>query len=82
MEPKDKQWESGPNQSKPDDRTEEQITRAAKESERRKQNLEDDEGDEKEEGSYKEKNGGKQQQYDGDDSTPDVKNKPTHPQKD
>ncbi len=78
MEPKDKQWESGPQQPKPDDRTEEQIKRAAKESERRKENLEDDEED-KGEGSYKEKNGSNKKQYDGDEPVPDVKNKPTHP---
>jgi len=58
METKDKKWESGPMQETEDKRTAEQLERAKKESERRKENLDD-----KGEGSYKEKNGDDDKQY-------------------
>lgn len=65
METKNKKWESGPMQETDDQRTDEQLERAKKESERQKENLDD-----KGEGSFKEKNGDENKQYS------DLKNEP------
>ena len=65
MDVKDKNWESGPHQDHLDKRIKEQIKRAAKEADRRKDNLDD-----KGEGSYQEKNGDEDTQYE------DLKNEP------
>lgn len=75
METREKHWESGPNQHHVDERVKEQIERANKEAERRKENLDD-----KGEGSYKEKNGDEKKQYEGLQNEPKIENQPTHPQ--
>ncbi|RRN77800.1 hypothetical protein EIM50_17775 [Pseudoxanthomonas sp. SGD-10] len=75
MKAKEKHWESGPNQHHLDDRVKEQMERASKETERRKENLDD-----KGAGSYKEKNGNEDKQYEGLKSEPKIENQPTHPQ--
>lgn len=77
MENKEKKWESGPDQQHVDARVKEQMERASKEAERRKENL-DDKGS----GSYKEKNGSKDEQFEGLKNEPAIENKPTHPQTD
>ena len=77
METNQKKWESGPNQQHIDARVKEQMERANKEAERRKENLDD-----KGEGSYKEKNGNQNTQFEGLENEPPVQNKPTHPQTD
>jgi hypothetical protein len=75
METQEKHWESGPNQDHLDKRVKEQAERALKESERRKENLDD-----KGEGSYKEKNGDEDEQYEGLKNEPKIDQKPTQPQ--
>ncbi len=77
MENTEKQWESGPNQHHIDERVKEQAERAAKENERRKENLDD-----KGEGSYKEKNGNDQTQFEDLANEPKQDQRPTHPQTD
>ena len=74
MENQEKHWESGPNQHNVDERVKEQVQRAAKESERRKENLDD-----KGEGSYREKNGDQNTEYRGLENEPKLDKKPTHP---
>lgn len=74
METKDKKWESGPMQETDDKRTEEQLVRAKKESERRKENLEGGG-----EGSYKEKNGDNDNQYTDIKSEPALDKRKTKP---
>ncbi len=72
METKNKKWESGPMQETDDKRTDEQLKRAKDETERRKDNL-DDNG----EGSFKEKNGGEDQQYSDLENEPKLDKRPT-----
>jgi hypothetical protein len=75
MDVKDKNWESGPHQDHLDKRIEEQISRAAEEVDRRKDNLDD-----KGEGSYQEKNGDDDKQFDGLKSEPKLDQQPSPPE--
>ncbi len=76
----EKKWESGPKQEHLDDRVKEQLNRALKESERRKETLV--ESEEKTEGSYKEKNGDDEEQFEGDKEVPKTDQDAGHPQTD
>lgn len=69
METKEKHWESGPNQHHLDERVKEQIERANRESERRKENLND-----KGKGFYKEKDVNENKQSEGLGDKPKTKN--------
>jgi hypothetical protein len=73
MDAKDKKWESGPEQTFDDERSDEQVNRAKEEVERRNGNLE---------GGYKEKNGDEDEQFTDLKSEPKQDNKKTHPDTD
>lgn len=75
MGTENKKRESDPRQETEDKRTDEQISRAKEEADRRNENLEDGP-----EGSYKEKNGNNKKQFEDINNEPKEDMKPKHPQ--
>jgi hypothetical protein len=72
---KEKKWESSAEPSHPDARLKEQLERAKKETDRRKNNLE-----QSPEGSYKEKNSNPNEQSEDLDNQPKESNKSNLPE--